>query len=172
MFSPRFAARRVTVVVAAFAFVSQLAVVPARAESARETAASGATAATVSIAEAARGEAAAIATAEPRPRFDSGRTAAMMPLYVATAALQVLDAYSTMNALENGAREANPLMTGIASNKAALFGVKAAVASSTILAMHRMSKRNRVAAIVTGIAINSAYAVIVAHNYRVANRMQ
>ena len=37
-------------------------------------------------------------------------------------------------------------------------------------AANRMAKRNKVAAVVTLVAVNSAYAAIVSHNYALANR--
>jgi hypothetical protein len=46
------------------------------------------------------------------------------------------------------------------------------VATSTVLAARHMAKRNKVAAIATLIAVNSAYAMIVQHNYRVAQRLR
>ena len=96
--------------------------------------------------------------------------AVMFPLYAATAALQMLDAHSTLTALANGAREGNPFMAGFANNKFALVGVKAAVAAGMIFSMHRMARHNRVGAIITGIALNSVYAAVVAHNYRIARQ--
>jgi len=89
-------------------------------------------------------------------------------LYVSTALMQGLDVHSTLRALDRGAVEANPLMSGVTRNRAAFIVTKAAVAASTILASRQMAKRNKVAAIVTLVAINSAYAMVVKHNYSVA----
>lgn len=97
-------------------------------------------------------------------------TSTMMPLYVWTAAMQVLDIHSTYAALDRGAVEVNPLMSGMSRNKAAFVAMKAGVAASTIFATRNMAKRNKIAAIVTSVAINSAYALVVSHNYRVARR--
>jgi hypothetical protein len=44
--------------------------------------------------------------------------------------------------------------------------VKAGVAASTIVLADKMARGNRVGAIVLMAALNSAYAVVVAHNYR------
>jgi hypothetical protein len=82
--------------------------------------------------------------------------------------MQMLDVHSTLSAFRAGAVEANPLMEGVTRNRAAFFAVKAAVATSTVLAARQLSKRNKVAAIVTLVAINSAYAMVVNHNYQVA----
>lgn len=94
----------------------------------------------------------------------------MTSLYASTAIMQALDVHSTMRALDHGALEANPLMTGVTGNKAAFVALKAGVAMSTVMMARHMSKRNKVAAIVTLVAINSAYAMVVSHNYRVAGR--
>jgi hypothetical protein len=104
----------------------------------------------------------------PLPRASNRPSALMMSLYASTAALQMLDVHSTITALDNGAVEANPLMKNVAGNKAAFVALKAGVAVTTILATRNMAKRNKVAAIATLIAVNSAYAFVVSHNYKVA----
>jgi len=90
---------------------------------------------------------------------------ALLPLYVSFAALQALDAHSTLRALNAGASEANPLMGGLAGKPAALVAVKAGLAASTIYLVEKMRLRSRTAAIVLMTALNSAYLTIVAHNY-------
>jgi hypothetical protein len=82
--------------------------------------------------------------------------------------MQALDVHSTLRALGRGGVEANPLMASATRNKTAFIALKAGVALSTVMAARNMSKRNKVAAIVTLVAINSAYAFVVNHNYRVA----
>jgi hypothetical protein len=106
-----------------------------------------------------------------RPR-SNGPSAIMASLYVSTAVVQALDTHSTIVGLERGAYEANPLMSGLTKNKAAFIGVKAAVAVGTILAARSMAKRNKVAAVVTLVALNSVYAYVAQHNYRVASRIR
>jgi hypothetical protein len=91
----------------------------------------------------------------------------LVPLYISYAALQGLDVHSTTRALRGGASEANPLMRGVAQQPVALIAVKAGAAATTIWLTHKVSKRSRAGAIVLMAAVNSAYAVIVAHNYRV-----
>ncbi len=93
-------------------------------------------------------------------------------LLVSTVVMQALDVHSTYRALGQGAVEANPLMAGLAGNKAAFMATKTAVATATVLAARQMGKRNKVAAIATLVAINSAYAAVVDHNYRVARRLR
>jgi hypothetical protein len=100
----------------------------------------------------------------PRPRG----SALLATLYASTAAMQALDVHSSLRAFSNGAVESNPLMAGVTKNKAAFMAVKAGVAVSTIFAAKNMAKKNKVAAIATLVAINSAYALVVSHNYRAA----
>ena len=98
------------------------------------------------------------------------RPALLMPLYVSFAGLQVLDTVSTHAALHSGGVEANPLLGSIAGSPAKLLSTKAAVTGAMIFASERLCKQNRVAAVVTMIGINSAYAMIASHNYAVAGR--
>ena len=97
-----------------------------------------------------------------------GPSALLGSLYVSTAAMQALDMHSTLQAFKAGAVEGNPLMSGITKNRGVFMATKAAVAASTILAARQIAKRNKVAAIATMVAINSAYAMIVSHNYKLA----
>jgi hypothetical protein len=98
------------------------------------------------------------------------RPALLMPLYVSFASLQVLDTVSTQAALHSGGAEANPLLGSMAGSPAALLSTKAAVTGAVIYATERLWKQNRVAAVVTMIGINSAYAMIASHNYAVVGR--
>lgn len=107
-----------------------------------------------------------------RPQPASHPSALMTSLYASTFAMQALDVHSTLTAFSAGAVEANPLMTGVTKNRWAFVALKAGIATSTVLAAHNMAKRNKVAAIATLVAMNSAYAMIVQHNYRVAQRLR
>lgn len=91
-------------------------------------------------------------------------------LYASTALMQVLDIHSTYRAFSAGAVEGNPAMTRITGNPAAFAATKAAVAAASIWAAHRMAKKNKIAAVITLVAVNSAYAMIVSHNYQLARR--
>ena len=102
----------------------------------------------------------------------SGPSPLMTSLYATTAAMQALDVHSTLQALGRGAVEANPLMVTATRNKAVFIALKAGVAFSTVMAARNMSKRNKVAAVATLVAINSAYALVVNHNYRVARGLR
>lgn len=92
----------------------------------------------------------------------------LMPLYVSFAALQALDAHSTLRAIDAGASERNPFLTGIVNRPAAFVALKGGVAASTIFVADKLRHRSRTAAIITMVALNSVYATVVAHNYRAA----
>ncbi|HXT69787.1 MAG TPA: DUF5658 family protein [Vicinamibacterales bacterium] len=89
-------------------------------------------------------------------------------MYVTTAVVQALDMHSTLGAFKAGAVEANPLMSGITKNRVAFVAAKAAVAASTMFAARQIAKRSKVGAVITMLAVNSAYAMIVRHNYKLA----
>jgi hypothetical protein len=86
-------------------------------------------------------------------------------LYVGFGALQVLDAHSTTRAVGAGHRERNPVMAPFAGNTGAMLAVKAATTAGTVYMAHRLARRHRLAATVLMIAMNGAYAAIVAANY-------
>ena len=94
------------------------------------------------------------------------RPSVLPALYASFAVLQVLDARSTLGAVATGGRELNPVLGPIASNAPLLYSVKAGVTAGTIYLSERLWKRNRTASIIMMVAINSAYATIVAHNTR------
>ena len=101
------------------------------------------------------------------------RPAILPALYAGSTILQAYDAYSTMKALRLGAVEANPVVQGIVGNPALFIGVKAAIASASILAAEQMWKNHhKVAAIVTMVASNSIMAMVAAHNAGVINTLQ
>jgi hypothetical protein len=108
------------------------------------------------------------------PRHTELRRPMVLPaLYVGSALLQGYDAYSTLTVLNNGGREANPVMKGITQYPAAFIGMKAVVTASSIMAAERMWKRhNRVGAIVTMAVSNGLMAYVAAHNSRILNRVR
>ena len=108
--------------------------------------------------------------APPIVEMPSRRPAALVPLYVSFAALQVLDVHSTLRAPEFGGREANPVVAGMLGSPAALVAAKAGMTAGIYFVSERMWKRNRGAAVLTMIALNSAYAAIVARNYAIEAR--
>jgi hypothetical protein len=101
-----------------------------------------------------------------------GGRALMGSLYASTAVMQALDIHSTLKGLDRGAVESNPLMAGLTSNKAAFIATKVGVAAGTILAARHVAKRNKVAAALTLVALNSAYAVVVSRNYKIAGGLR
>ena len=105
---------------------------------------------------------------EPVAELDRGQDGAVLAMYLATIATQMLDVHSTLHAVERGAVDANPVVRGLVGNPAAFVSVKAAVGVGVAYATHRIARRNRTAGIVASIAINSACLMIAAHNYRAA----
>jgi hypothetical protein len=106
------------------------------------------------------------ASIEPR-RLAQDRP--MQVLYGSFVALQVLDLHSTMLALDAGGREANPVVRSMLGG-VRLPLVKAAGAGGILYLTERLRRHNRPAAFVTMVALNSAYATIVAHNYAISRR--
>ena len=95
----------------------------------------------------------------------------MTALYAVTAGLQAADAHSTFAAIDSGnAVEANPLLRKFAANRPAMMTVKASTTGAMIYAMEKTWKRSPVRAIIAMVAINSVYAAVVMHNYRLAGR--
>lgn len=124
--------------------------------------------------------AAALATAAldtssvPPPDFTSSiteryRRPGVLPgLYMASAALQGYDAYSTITALKQGGVEANPLMKQVVKSPIAFVALKASVAATSIMAAEKMWKGgNRIGAIGVMVASNVAMGYVAAHNARV-----
>ena len=91
-------------------------------------------------------------------------------LYVTYAALQVLDVYTTTRALNAGRSEANPAMSGVAGNGAALLAVKGAATAGTIALTQKIAKTRPEVARVLMFALTSATATIVAWNYHSGGR--
>ena len=107
----------------------------------------------------------------PSPKSLS-RPTVLPALYVAQGALQAMDMHSTLQATSRGAHEAKPVMQGVANNNGAMLAVKAGVAASTILMSECLWKKgNRTGAIVSMVIANSVTAIVVAHNYRLANQL-
>ena len=96
----------------------------------------------------------------------------MSSLYASFITLQALDVHSTLRALNHGARESNPLIEPFAHNTAALIALKAGTTAGVLYMTDRVRRHNRVASIVIMAAANSAYATIVARNYRIGSSQQ
>ena len=113
----------------------------------------------------------------PLPRMNARTdmkwtTPVLGSLQAAMVATQMLDAHSTLRAINAGGVEGNPLMGGLAKNRAAFIGVKAAMGAGLVFATQRIGQRNKVAAIAVAAAVNSAYVMIASHNYQVARSLQ
>jgi hypothetical protein len=109
---------------------------------------------------------------EWRGEFAEWRTGAgvMFPLYAGFGGLQVLDIHSTTRAIDAGSVEKNGMMSGVAGHPAALMLVKGGATAATIyLVETKLRKPRRAAAIAAMVGVNSAYVLIVAHNYRAAH---
>jgi hypothetical protein len=103
----------------------------------------------------------------------SGRRPMVLPaLYASYAALQAYDVYSTRQGLARGAREANPLMQGVAGNTSAMVAMKAGVGVATIMAAERLWKTNKTAAIAVMLASTGVTAVVAARNARTLQQLR
>jgi Domain of unknown function (DUF5658) len=107
-----------------------------------------------------------------RPSKPSSTDALVFALQATTIAAQALDIHSTLKAVDHGAIEANPMMSGLVHNQAAFIGVKAGLTAGFMYVTHKMAKRNKTAAILTAAAVNSVYLVVAHHNYKVARSLQ
>jgi hypothetical protein len=96
------------------------------------------------------------------------RPSVLVPLYVSFATLQALDLHSTSRALAAGGREANPVVGTAVGSPVAMTALKIGAATGIVLLSEKLWKRNRVAAIVMMVTLNSAYAVVASHNYSIA----
>ena len=97
-------------------------------------------------------------------------TVTLRSLEVSFVALQGLDIVSTMQAIDRGHEEANPLMGSISGSPAAMIGVKAGTSVATLWLVRRLARRHRVAAIITLAAIDAGYTAIVARNFSLPAR--
>lgn len=105
------------------------------------------------------------------PRRSSGR-GSLTALSIASAALQGLDAYTTMSALNKGAVEANPMMRGVAGKPAMLVAVKSSMTVATIFAARSLWPRHKAAAVAVLAVSNGMLATVVAHNMSVIKQMR
>ena len=85
--------------------------------------------------------------------------------------LQGLDVHSTLRAIDAGHHEQNPLMRWTVSHPAAFISMKAAASAATIYVAEKIRKRHPKRALLFMAAVNSAYALIVVHNYKRADSL-
>ena len=107
------------------------------------------------------------ATAFAQEPSDSRRPAPLVPLYVSQIALHGLDVHSTLQALDRGHQEGNPLFRNATAGQ--MIGAKAASSAVSIWLAEKLWKKNRVAAVVVMTGVNVGLAAVVANNYRVAS---
>ena len=125
---------------------------------------------TVAAAPALAADDAIVVTGQPAPSAAKIREAASRPallpaLYASYAGLQAYDVYSTRQALSRGAREANPLMQGVAGSTSGMIALKAGLTVGTIMAAERMWKNNnKMGAIAVLVASNGVAAIVAARN--------
>jgi len=100
------------------------------------------------------------------------RSFGMLPFYAGSAILQALDVHSTFKVLALGGREGNPMLAGLVNNRPAFIAVKGAIAAGSIYAVSRISKHNKFAAMAMGALLNSTYAMVVNHNYKLARSLR
>ena len=138
---------------------------PLNSLAARSTAA----VATVSNAPTAKAD----ADTDAYQRFTYGRPSLLPAMYMTSAALQGYDAFSTMKALKNGGREANPFMRAIVQRPAAFIAMKAGVTTASIMAAEQLWKGNhRMGAIGLMVASNVMMGAVAAHNSRVLSSLK
>ena len=109
------------------------------------------------------------AVAKAWARESGGSSATFRTLLATYGVVQGLDMVSTIKARNRGAVEANPLMQGSIGKGLA---VKAAMGTVTMLAMQRLEKKSKKAAVITMIAMNVGTAAVIANNLRVARRLK
>lgn len=108
-----------------------------------------------------------------RSDWKYGRPSMLPALYATSAALQGFDAYSTLTALKNGGREANPLMKGITKSPVAFVAMKAGVTMASIMASEQLWKtHHRVGAIGLMVASNLMMGVVAKHNAQVLSNLK
>jgi Domain of unknown function (DUF5658) len=107
-----------------------------------------------------------------RPRAEIQQTPrGLIPaLYAGNIALQVMDTHSTFRALDAGMVESNPVMRWTTEHPVAFVSMKAAATATTILVAEKIRRKYPWRAALFMAGINTAYALIVSHNYRATAR--
>jgi uncharacterized protein DUF5658 len=106
---------------------------------------------------------------QSRPEVKQTPRGLLPALYAGNIALQVMDTHSTFRALDAGLVESNPMMRWTTDHPVAFVSMKAAATATTILVAEKIRKKypRRAALFMAG--VNTAYAFVVLHNYRVTN---
>ena len=132
-----------------------------------------ASAAAVTTASKAAPTAKAEADTDAYQRFTYGRPSLLPAMYMTSAALQGYDAFSTMKALRNGGREANPFMQSLVQHPVAFIAMKAGVTTASIMAAEQLWKGNhRLGAIGLMVASNAMMSAVAINNQRVLSTLK
>ena len=132
-----------------------------------------ASSAAVTTASNAAPTAKADADTDAYQQFTYGRPSLLPAMYLTSAALQGYDTFSTMKALRNGGREANPFMQAIVQRPAVFIAMKAGVTTASIMAAEQLWKGNhRMGAIGLMLASNVMMGAVAAHNSRVLSSLK
>ncbi len=99
-------------------------------------------------------------------------TGVLRGLYVATPIVHMVDGISTMRVIDLGGRELNPLLAPQVNNRGVFIATKTGIAAAEIYLARRIAKKHKVRAIVALAALHTGYALVAAHNFRVARGMQ
>lgn len=115
----------------------------------------------------------AVSHAQERASFkDSVGTVLLRTMYVATPLVHAADGFSTMRVLDLGGREMNPLIAAHVNNRQVFAATKVGLVAGQIFLAHHMSKDHKFKAILAMTAVNGAYALVAAHNIRVARGIE
>ena len=106
----------------------------------------------------------------PLPSAASGRPVALAASYVAHAALQSFDVYSTLAAPRTAAVERNPIVAGLVGHPAAFVAAKGVLGATTILAAEALWKRGHRARAMAVMALSNSLLSVVAANNAAALR--
>jgi hypothetical protein len=93
-------------------------------------------------------------------------------LYSGFIATQALDVHSTLRAIDAGAVEANAAMRWATESPARFIALKSATTTGIVFVVEKLRKKHPKTAMFLLVGLNSASAVIVAHNYRTASQRQ
>jgi hypothetical protein len=87
-------------------------------------------------------------------------------LYAGLITTQALDVHSTLRALDAGHTEANPVARWATGNPATFIAFKAGATAGTMYLLERVRKKHPTRAMILLAIVDTAYAFVVAHNYR------
>ena len=98
-------------------------------------------------------------------------TSAFLVTYGTTYLVHVYEGRTTINAINAGAREVNPIVAPFTS-RPGMFAFSIARATALNVAIGSIGKRHKIAAIAIGAALNYSYLFIAQHNNTIADNMR